>query len=73
MISEGNLVVSPICIPAARRSPANQATAFALQGIADGGPRCWKRASRLAIEAAVEFLDMHLGISLGRERDIRCG
>lgn len=59
-------------VKGATRTLANKATAFALQRIADGGPRCCKRASRMAIEAAVEFLDTHLGITLECGADIRC-
>ena len=40
------------------------ATASALSHMLDDGPRCCKRASRLAMESAVEFLHDRLGIEL---------
>jgi hypothetical protein len=54
------------------RSLAIQATSCALARIADRGPRCCKRASRKALEAAVEFLRDRLGINLGNSRDVKC-
>jgi hypothetical protein len=54
------------------RSLANEATIFALQKMIDGGPRCCKRASRRAIEAAVEFLKTRMGIDLKINREIKC-
>ena len=54
------------------RALANEATAFALSRMLDGGPRCCKRASRLALEAAVEFLHDRMGITLGKGRAITC-
>jgi hypothetical protein len=53
---------TPLTGPA--RTLANEATALALGKMLDGGPRCCKRASRKAIEAAVDFLKKHLDISL---------
>jgi hypothetical protein len=41
-----------------------EATSRALSGMLDGEPRCCKRASRLAVESAVEFLRERLDISL---------
>jgi len=54
------------------RALANEATAFALQQMVDGGARCCKRASRQALEAAVEFLRTRMGINLKMNRKIRC-
>ena len=54
------------------RSLANEATAFALQRIADEGPRCCKRASRAALAAAVEFLRDRLSITLSEAEDLQC-
>jgi hypothetical protein len=54
------------------RSLANEATAFALGKMVDGGPRCCKRASRKALEAAVEFLDSRMGIKLSQAGRIKC-
>ena len=54
------------------RSLANEATAFALGKMVDGGPRCCKRASRKALEAAVEFLDTRMGIKLNQAGGIEC-
>jgi hypothetical protein len=53
---------TPLTGPA--RSLANEATYMALRKMLDGGPRCCKRASRRAIEAAVDFLKQRLDISL---------
>jgi hypothetical protein len=55
------------------RSLANEATAFALNKMIDGGARCCKRASRKAMEAAVEFLGTRMGINLNISREIKCG
>ncbi|OGO30266.1 MAG: hypothetical protein A2Z29_09155 [Chloroflexi bacterium RBG_16_56_11] len=46
------------------RGLAIEATSFTLGRIADGGPRCCKRASRKALEAASDFFKMRMGISL---------
>jgi hypothetical protein len=46
------------------RRLANEATAFALDRMQDGHPRCCKRASRRAVAAAGEFLAARLDISL---------
>ncbi len=54
------------------RALANEATAFAMNSMIDGGPRCCKRASRRALEAAVEFLDTRMGITLSRTQKITC-
>ncbi|MFH1647591.1 MAG: DUF5714 domain-containing protein, partial [Chloroflexota bacterium] len=50
----------------------NEATAFALGKMVDGGARCCKRASRMALEAAVEFLETRMGIKLGRAQKVTC-
>jgi len=55
------------------RSLANEATIFALSKMIDGEPRCCKRASRKALEAAVEFLKNKMGINLVANHDIKCG
>jgi hypothetical protein len=54
------------------RALANEATAFALKHMIDNGPRCCKRASRQAIEAAIEFLDTRMGIILSGGETPRC-
>lgn len=54
------------------RSLANEATIFALSRMVDGGPRCCKRASRKALEAAVEFLDSRMGITRSNTPKITC-
>jgi len=54
------------------RALANEATSFALAKMLDGQPRCCKRASRKAIEAAVEFLRDRMGITLDVKRAIQC-
>ena len=54
------------------RSLALAATAQALERMLDGQPRCCKRASRLAIAAAVEFLRDRLGIDLPAPGAVVC-
>jgi hypothetical protein len=54
------------------RALANEATAFALNKMIDGGPRCCKRASRKALEAAVEFLKTRMNIDLSTTPMVKC-
>ncbi|MBN1161268.1 MAG: hypothetical protein JXA17_04920 [Dehalococcoidales bacterium] len=54
------------------RSLANEATVFALGRMLDDGPRCCKRASRTAIEAAVEFLKTRMDIHLDLNEKVKC-
>ena len=54
------------------RALANEATAFALSRMLDGQPRCCKRASRKALEAAVDFLRERLDITLPRGQRVKC-
>jgi hypothetical protein len=54
------------------RTLANEATIFALERMLDGGPRCCKRASRTAIEAAVEFLKTRMDIHLNIDEKVKC-
>jgi 7,8-dihydro-6-hydroxymethylpterin dimethyltransferase len=54
------------------RSLAIKATASALSGMADGDPRCCKRAGRRAIETATDYLESNLDISLGKSDGITC-
>jgi hypothetical protein len=54
------------------RSLANEATVFALNKMIDGGPRCCKRASRRAIEAAIEFLKSRMQINLNMNTGTKC-
>ena len=51
---------------------AIEATAYALNRVKDGYPRCCKRASRNAIEAAIDFLKDRLNIFLDTEDEIHC-
>ena len=46
------------------RALAMAATSRALSRMLDGQPRCCKKASRIAVEATVEFLREHLGVNL---------
>jgi hypothetical protein len=55
-----------------QRSLANKATVSALSKMIDGHPRCCKRASRKAIEAAICFLRDELKISLNRKKPVKC-
>lgn len=54
------------------RSLANKATVAALSKMIDGYPRCCKRASRKAIEAAICFLRDELAINLSRKQPVHC-
>jgi hypothetical protein len=54
------------------RALAMGATSFALSRMLDDQPRCCKRASRTAIEAAVEYIHDKLGINLVQGKKISC-
>ena len=54
------------------RALANEATAFALKKMIDGGARCCKRASRKALESAVDFLKTRMGINLKTHKQTKC-
>ena len=54
------------------RSLALGATSFALSRMLNDQPRCCKRASRIAIEAAVDFLNDKLGIGLEKSSRTSC-
>ena len=49
------------------RSLSLAATSFALSRMLDDQPRCCKRASRVAVESAIDFLRDHLAVSLATE------
>ncbi len=55
------------------RSLAIRGTEAALGRVADGYPRCCKRASRKAIEAAVEYMNTEMGIKLTKGKAVKCG
>jgi hypothetical protein len=54
------------------RTLALAATSRALANMLDGEPRCCKRAARLAVESAVEFLRERLGVSLPSDGNVAC-
>ncbi|MFC1952313.1 DUF5714 domain-containing protein [Chloroflexota bacterium] len=54
------------------RSLAMEATSYVLSRMVDGYLRCCKRASRMALEAAVKFLQDRMGIVLGKGETISC-
>jgi hypothetical protein len=54
------------------RGLANEATAFALNKMVDGQPRCCKRAGRKALAAGVEFLRERMGINLEPGENVKC-
>ena len=54
------------------RTLALSATSFALSRMLDYQPRCCKRASRIAIEAATEFLHDYLDIELPQYTKVKC-
>jgi hypothetical protein len=55
-----------------QRSLALAATSQALARMVDDQPRCCKRASRIAVEVAVEYLRDHLAIDLPSGDRVRC-
>lgn len=55
-----------------QRSLAIAATSRALAPICDDGPRCCKRAVRMALETAIPYLDEKLGIKLEKTEGISC-
>jgi hypothetical protein len=55
-----------------QRSLALRATSFALSRMLDDQPRCCKRASRIAVGAAVDFLKERLNMTLPRSENTRC-
>ena len=61
---------TPLTGPA--RKLANEATSLALNNMLDGGPRCCKRASRKAVETAVDFLKKRLDIVLESDTNTAC-
>lgn len=61
---------TPLTGPA--RSLAIGATSLALAKMVDGQPRCCKRASRNAVELAVDFLGRNMDIVLPRPDKVRC-
>jgi len=54
------------------RSLAMEATSYALGRMVDGYPRCCKRASRRALEAAVDFLNDRMDIVLDKGPPVSC-
>jgi hypothetical protein len=54
------------------RGLALGATALALSKLLDDQPRCCKRSSRIAVEAAVNYLEDKLGIKLEQSKLIPC-
>jgi len=54
------------------RALAMGATSFALSRMLDDQPHCCKRASRVAVEAAIEYLLDKLGINLVQGKKISC-
>ena len=56
-----------------QRSLALGATSHALARMVDGEPRCCKRASRVAVRAAADYLRDRLAIDLPVEGGVRCG
>ena len=55
-----------------QRSLALAATSHALARMIDDQPRCCKRASRIAVEAAAEYLRDRLAIDLPAGDRVRC-
>ncbi len=54
------------------RTLALEATSFALSGMLDSQPRCCKKASREAMETAIQLLREKLGIKLENRKPVPC-
>ena len=54
------------------RTLALGGTSFALSRMLDSQPRCCKRASRTAVDAAVDYLNDKLGIRLEKSKGVSC-
>jgi hypothetical protein len=59
-------------LTAKERSLALGATSFGLSRMLDGQPRCCKRASRRAVEAAADYLNDKLSIKLTKSKGTVC-
>jgi hypothetical protein len=55
-----------------QRTMAIGATSFALSKMLDEQPRCCKRASRIAVRAAKEYLKDHLNIVFPEAKAVKC-
>jgi len=55
-----------------KRSLSLEATSIALARMADNGPRCCKKAGRIAMEVAVDFLNEKLGTKLEKGKRPEC-
>ncbi len=55
-----------------QRTLAIGATSYALSKMLDEQPRCCKRASRIAVRAAKEYLKEHLNIVLPEAKKVKC-
>jgi hypothetical protein len=67
-----SILTSATPLTGKQRTLALGATGQALSRMLDDHPRCCKRASRIAIEATVDYLRDNLGIILPRTEKIRC-
>jgi len=67
-----SLLTGATPLTGAPRGLAGEATAFVLGRLADGYPRCCKRASRTAVIAGVEFIRERLGIPLNQGGPVAC-
>jgi hypothetical protein len=47
-------------------------TAYGLAKLVNDQPRCCKRASRIAVDAAVDYLDEKLDIKLEKSKGTKC-
>lgn len=67
-----SIITEATPITGKQRSLAIEATSCALSKLIDGYPRCCKRASRMTVEAAVEFLRNKMNIVLDKGQTISC-
>ena len=67
-----SVITAATPIKGRERSLALAATSVALERMVDNEPRCCKRASRLALSAAVEFLHDQLGVDLEPPQPVVC-
>ena len=67
-----SIITGATPVKGAERTLADTATYLALAEVADGYPRCCKRASRKALEVGVAYLREHLGITLEDSTSSSC-
>jgi hypothetical protein len=68
-----SLIADATPLTGPQRTLAMAATCAAQERMLDDDPRCCKRASRIAVDAAVDFLRNRLGVELSTPAPVACG